>query len=126
MDTGFGDPTLSSTQLRQKAFNVIKNADRPLASIKIEKWIRNNDYELWSKVSNKCKDYVRVILSQTRGDLIAKFKALKPVAGIDKRSTFYGLCSRKYPSDAWATLSNSSKYRVKKNDDDSYEDGATN
>lgn len=122
MDIGFGDPSLSSTQLRQKAYSVIKNSDRPLASSEIEKWIRNNDYDLWCKVSNKCKDYVRVILSQTRGRIIAKFKALKPVPGIDKRSTFYGLYGRSYPADAWATLSDGSKHKPRHHDDEDFEE----
>lgn len=122
MDSVFGDPSLSSTQLRQKAYNVIKNSDRPMASCEIEKWIRNNDYDLWCKVSSKCKDYVRVILSQTQGKTISKFKALKPISGIDKRSTFYGIYGRNYPSDAWVATSDNSKVKVRKHDDDAYDE----
>lgn len=122
MDSNFGDPSLSSTQLRQKAFTVIKNSDRPMASCEIEKWIRNNDYDLWCKVSSKCKDYVRVILSQTRGKTIAKFKALKPIPGIDKRSTFYGIYGRTYPADAWVPTSEGARVKSRKHDDDAYDD----
>ncbi|EAY23114.1 hypothetical protein TVAG_183510 [Trichomonas vaginalis G3] len=122
MDSGFGDPSLSSTQLRQKAFTVIKNSDRPMASCEIEKWIRNNDYDLWCKVSSKCKDYVRVILSQTRGKTITKFKALKPIPGIDKRSTFYGIYGRSYPSDSWAATSDNIRSKSRKHDDDAYDE----
>ncbi|EAY08781.1 hypothetical protein TVAG_188680 [Trichomonas vaginalis G3] len=122
MDSGFGDPSLSSTQLRQKAYTVIKNSDRPLASCEIEKWIRNNDYDLWCKVSAKCKDYVRVILSQTRGKTIAKFKSLKPIPGIDKRSTFYGIYGRAYPSDSWVPTSDDARVKVRKHDDDAYDE----
>lgn len=122
MDSGFGDPSLSSTQLRQKAYSVIKNSDRPMASCEIEKWIRNNDYDLWCKVSSKCKDYVRVILSQTRGKVISKFKALIPIPGIDKRSTFYGIYGRNYPSDSWAATSDNVRTKLRKHDDDAYDE----
>lgn len=122
MDSVFGDPSLSSTQLRQKAFQVIKQSDRPMASCEIEKWIRNNDYDLWCKVSSKCKDYVRVILSQTRGKTITKYKAIKPIPGIDKRSTFYGLYGRSYPSDSWVPTSDGARSKSRKHDDDLYDE----
>lgn len=122
MDSSFGDPSLSSTQLRQKAFQVIKQSDRPMASCEIEKWIRNNDYDLWSRVSSKCKDYVCVILSQTRGKTISKFKALKPIPGIDKRSTFYGIYGRNYPSDSWMPTNDGARVKSRKHDDDAYDD----
>ena len=122
MDTNFGDPALSSTQLRQKAFTIINDSDRPMASCEIEQWIRNNDFELWSKVSNKCKDYVRVILSQTRGKTIVKYKATKQIGGIDKRSTFYGIYGRKYPADTWIMTQDSEPKKGKKSDDDPYEE----
>ena len=122
METNFGDPSLSSTQLRQKAFSIISDSDRPMASCEIEQWIRNNDYELWSKVSGKCKDYVRVILSQTRGKTIVKYKATKQIGGIDKRSTFYGIYGRKYPSDTWVLTQEGEQKKAKKDDDDAYEE----
>ena len=122
MENIFGDPSLSSTQLRQKAYTVINESERPMASCEIEQWIRNNDVELWNKVASKCKDYVRVILSQTRGKMISKFKALKPVDGIDKRSTFYGIYGRKYPGDVWVASQDKERSKKKKDDDEAYDD----
>lgn len=122
MDSLFGDPSLSSTQLRQKAYNIIRQSDRPMASSEIEKWIRNHDYDLWCKVSAKCKDYVRVILSQTRGKTIMKYRALKPISGIDKRATFYGLYGRKYPTDMWIPTNEVLRSKNRKYDEEAYVD----
>ena len=117
MENPFGDPNLSSSQLRQKACAIIAESDRPLASCEVEGWIRQNDFELWSKVSSKCKDYVRVILSQTRGQKITKYKCTKSLPGIDKRSTFYGTYGRKYDEDTWIPVSEQKVKKIKLDND---------
>ena len=113
MENPFGDPNLSSSQLRLKACTIIAESDRPLASCEVENWIRQHDFELWSKVSSKCKDYVRVILSQTRGQKITKYKCTKSLPGIDKRSTFYGTYGRKYDEDTWIPVSDTKDKKIK-------------
>ena len=99
-----GDPSQTSTKLRAKAVEIIRNAERPLASHEIENWIRENDPFLTKLIKEKCSDYVRIILSVTQDAAIAKYKSLVPVPGVDKRSTFYGLTEKEYKKDEWALL----------------------
>lgn len=115
----FGDPALSSSQLRTKAYEIISKASRPLAACEIESWIRNNDPFLWKRVSIKCKDYVRIILSQTRGDKISKFKCLKPPNDVDKRSNFFGISGRSYNPNDWVLVEDDKHKTNKKSNKDS-------
>lgn len=96
-----GDFTHTSTKLRMKAIDIIKQAGRPLSTHEIECNLRNNDPYMWSEISSKCSDYVRIILSLTRGSIIVKFKSLKPLKGIDRRATFFGLSTELYPENEW-------------------------
>lgn len=99
-----GDPNQTSTKLRNAAVEVIKEKKRPLASHKIETWIRENDKQLSDLISSKCSDYVRIILSVTQDNCIVKYKSLQPVPGVDKRSTFYGLADANYSPSEWTLL----------------------
>ena len=99
-----GDPNQTSTKLRQKAIEIIRNSDRPLASHEIEIWVRDHDPELAELIKEKCSDYVRIILSVTQDNQIVKYKSLGPIPGVDKRSTFYGLTEKNYNKDEWAVI----------------------
>ena len=112
--SAFGDPALSSSQLRKKAYEVISKSSRPLAACEIESWIRANDAVLWKKVSSKCKDYIRIILSQTRGDKISKFKCVKPPSDVDKRANFFGITGRTYDSNDWILVDDDKNKNSKK------------
>ena len=66
----------------------------------IELWIAANDQELAEEVSNKCYDYVRMILSLTKNNAIVKYQCKVAVVGVDPRATFYGLPKAGY-GDTW-------------------------
>ena len=108
------DITNTSSRLRKKAIEIILKAKRPMAVSEIRNYIRNNDPEMWNEISEKCNDYVRVILSLTKNTLITKYRCLRPIHGIDRRSTFYGLTSTKYSEEEWRKLDDD--YSPKKDD----------
>lgn len=98
------DITNLSSRLRLKALQIISKLKRPMAVQEIQNYIRDNERELWQEMQSKCSDYVRIILSLTKNKLITKYKPVVPVPGIDKRSTFYGLSSERYPVESWVKL----------------------
>ena len=108
-----GDPNQTSTKLRLKAIDVIRQAKRPLATHEIANWVRTNDPELYSLIQSKCSDYVRIIISVTHDGLIVKYKSLVPVEGVDKRSTFYGLSDEKY-SPEWVRCNGKSNRHIRR------------
>ncbi|EAY10474.1 hypothetical protein TVAG_483850 [Trichomonas vaginalis G3] len=87
-----------------KALQIIKQQKRPMAVLEIQNYIRDNEKDLWQEMEQKCNDYVRIILSLTKNKLISKYKPVHPVPGIDKRATFYGIASEKYPNESWIKL----------------------
>lgn len=109
-----GDPNQTSTKLRLKAIDVIKNSKRPLASHEIQDWIRENDEELYKLISQKCSDYVRIILSVTQDSPIIKYKSLTPIQGVDKRLTFYGLMDKNYNKNEWAIIASRQSHNRRK------------
>lgn len=94
----------TSSKLRNKSLEIIKKMGRPMAASEIEIWLRIHEPELWQDIAGKCEDYVRIILSLTRSSVLLKYRPLKPIQGIDKRSTFFGLTSEKYDSAQWETF----------------------
>ena len=90
-----------SSRLRIKACEIISKMGRPMAASEIEIWLRLHEKPLWKDVSSKCEDYVRIILSLTQKEKLLKFRPTKPIEGIDKRSTFFGLASEQYDQDQW-------------------------
>ena len=99
-----GDPNQTSTKLRNKALEIIREVGRPMASHEIANWIREHDLELADLLKEKCSDYVRIILSVTQDSAIVKYKSLTPIPGVDKRSTFYGLSDQQYRKDEWIPI----------------------
>jgi hypothetical protein len=97
----FGDPSQLSSQLRSKAYEIINKSPRPLAACEIMSIIRDNEPVLWRKISTKCKDYTRIILSQEKSNKITKFKCVKPPNEVDKRANFFGISGRAYDSAHW-------------------------
>lgn len=96
-----GDIQHLSTRVRIKAVEVIKMFGRPITANEFARWLETNEQLMWREVSSKCGDYVRMILGQTRNNVFVKFKSIKPVPGVDRRSVFYGLSSMQYRSDMW-------------------------
>ena len=112
------DITNTSVRLRKKAIEAIMKERRPLAVQEIKEYIRISDKELWDEVSEKCNDYIRVILSMTKSTVFAKYKSKTPVQGIDRRSSYYGLASETYPEGQWERF----KARGNKKDEDQKEE----
>ena len=91
-----GDPNQTSTKVRIVAHRVLSESERPLIAHEIERWISENDPDLWEEVSYKCYDYVRMILSLTQNDAIVKYACNATMPGIDRRAVFYGLPGKDY------------------------------
>ena len=99
-----GDAHHTSSRLRIKAYSIISRMGRPLTAHEIENLIRINDPQLWSEVTTKCSDYVRIILSFAKETLFQKFKLKKPLPGLDRRTIFYGISNSMYSSDDWSPI----------------------
>ena len=95
------DSAHTSVRLRNKALEAIRKTGRPMAATEIIDYIREHNPQLWNSISEKCDNYVRIILNLTRGSALLKYKPLKPIRGIDKRTSFFGLADVKYPEDQW-------------------------
>ena len=91
-----GDPNQTSTKVRTVAHRVLSESERPLIAHEIERWISQNDPDLWEEVSSKCYDYVRMILSLTQNDAIVKYGCNTTMPGIDRRAVFYGIPGKEY------------------------------
>jgi hypothetical protein len=98
-----GDPNHTSTRLRLAALRALNEVGRPVTAHEIEHWLTTNDPELWTEVSEKCYDYVRMILSLTRNNAIVKYRSCEIRPGVDKRVSFYGLPSAEY-GDGWIQI----------------------
>jgi hypothetical protein len=88
----------TASRVRYVAKGLIACAGRPLAACEIEAGIRRHDAALYDDVAKKCKDYVRIILSQS--GCLVKCRPLEAIPGVDKRSTFYGLPGVAYNGDS--------------------------
>ncbi|OHS96828.1 hypothetical protein TRFO_09714 [Tritrichomonas foetus] len=110
------DPNQTSTKVRNYIYTAIEQYGRPISVHEYERWIQENDSELWDAVSQKCYDYTRIILTQTSKDMIVKYHSSQPIEGIDSRSVFYGLSANQYDDNIWVELNdkNRSKKRKKK------------
>lgn len=104
-----GDQHQISTQVRIMAVRAIKELGRPITAHEVEKWIMKKYPDIWKAVSQKCYDYVRVILSLTKNNVIIKFKCKKIRPGIDKRACFYGLSTVNYDTTTWESVGTGSK-----------------
>ena len=111
-----GDAHHTSARLRNRTMEILEKMKRPMAACEIENWLRTNDSKLWKDVSEKCEDYVRIILSLTSSDILLKFKPIKQIQGIDKRATFFGLAKESYDPKQWrqfVPLSTHAKSKMK-------------
>jgi hypothetical protein len=106
MSTGAvdGDPTHTSTKVRLAAMKALNDVGRPLTAHELEEWLMHNDKELWTEVSGKCYDYIRMILSLTRNNGIVKYRPNVTVRGVDKRVAFYGIPGESYGGE-WGQIS---------------------
>lgn len=93
----------TSTKLRTTIPKALVYFGRPISAHEFESWISANDEALWHEVSSKCYDYVRMILSLTKPQFLAKYKCSIPPPGNDKRATFYGIPDGAYGSN-WTKI----------------------
>ena len=103
-----------SSRIRAKAHDIIMEAGRPLSPTEIESLIRDQDENLWSEISNKCSDYIRIILSLSKEPRFVKYVSAVSLKGIDKRSLFFGCEGQTYPASQWECCGSKSKSSKKK------------
>lgn len=96
-----GNMRSTSTQLRLMAINVIRTANRPLSPSDIVLKISQIDRGLAAEIKEKCDEYVRMILRQTRRGVFRHYVSKDEVVQIDGRSRFFGLASVSYASEIW-------------------------
>lgn len=90
--------------MRNAAITAIGKFGRPITAHELETWIAENDKDLCNAISEKCYDYVRIILSLTPATMITKYKAYESIPGVDKRAAFYGLADQTYDSEVWTAV----------------------
>lgn len=98
----------TSTKLRIAAPKALLHFGRPMSAHEFESWISANDPDLWSEVSSKCYDYVRMILSLTSPHQLVKYKCRVSPPGNDRRAAFYGLPGAHYGSN-WTAIASTKK-----------------
>ncbi|OHT03843.1 hypothetical protein TRFO_01555 [Tritrichomonas foetus] len=91
--------TTLSAKTREKVFDCLYEAGRPMAVSEILRWLRCHEPTLYMEIGVRCQDYMRVILGQTCG--IAKYIRKVPLFGIDKRTRFFGIESISYNTEKW-------------------------
>ena len=108
------DSQFLSSRIRSKADEIIREQGRPLQPSEIESIIREQDSELWEKISSKCSDYIRIILSLSKEPPFIKYVSAVSIKGIDKRSLFFGCEGVTYPSSKWELCGQKTKHQKKK------------
>jgi len=98
---------MTSSRVRSKSLEIIQSSNRPLSVHEIEIYLRMHDPILWNEVSSKCSNYLRIILSTTKRDIITKYKSKIPLYGIDKRALFFGKTGVKYNQADWISVDDS-------------------
>lgn len=93
-----------STLFRNFAQDQILSQKRPMTGREILDNLLPINSTLHKQIKNKCEDYPRIILSQSKSGLFKKFKKKEPIPGIDRRTIFYGLCSELYDPNEWVSL----------------------
>ena len=107
----------TSDKLRYQCKEIIQYYGKPLAPIEIETYIRMNNYSLYIELQTKCKDYIRIILSQNKNNDFVKYKSLLTIKGIDKRTIFFGLPNIIYSELEWKILLNEDNNINEKDDE---------
>lgn len=110
-----GGANYTSTRLRTKTVEIMSYVDRPLTSHEILSHIRQIDPALYAEVAGKCPDYIRIILSLTKGNIIGRYKSIRGVKGIDRRAIFYGLTSKSYATSEWIRIGDAKARKSSKN-----------
>jgi hypothetical protein len=96
-------------RLRNAAIHAIKESGRPMAACEVEEWVSANTPNLAQELSTKCYDYVRIILSLSPYEVLAKYKPRLPREGLDHRCAFYGIHGARYDPQQW--IQSDSKHR---------------
>ena len=93
-----------SVKIRSKSKEIILHEGRPMTASEIEATIRAYEPKLWSEISKKCNDYIRIILSLSKGNIFPKYRSLHLIQGIDKRSIFFGVDGEYYDEAIWEMI----------------------
>lgn len=112
--SGIDNSTHTSSKVRTIVPIAIASSTRPITVHELERWIATNEPDLWWEVSNKCYDYVRVILSLASPETVLKFRCTTGMPGVDKRAVFYGLPDATYDASWKATNRPKQKVKVKR------------
>jgi hypothetical protein len=96
--------TPASSRLRAACLHALADLKRPISAHEVERWVEEHDRALWNDISQKCYDYVRIILSLTSDGTSVKYKSLIGVSGVDPRASFYGLSNTTYDPTQWKLI----------------------
>jgi len=106
--------TETSAKLRRVAGRAIRDIGRPITAHELEKWLPEHDPGLWTEVSGKSYDYVRIILSMTSDAFIVQYKTSLVFRGVDERSAFYGVSEAEYNPKHWTPVTRTGRKQVSK------------
>lgn len=93
-----------SERIRMKAQEIIVNKGRPMAASEVEAHFRLYESKMWSEISKKCNDYIRIILSLAKGNMFPKYRSVYQIPDVDKRSIFFGSNTVEYDAEMWEPI----------------------
>ena len=108
-----------SVKIRAKSKEIILHEGRPMTASEIEATIRAYEPKLWSEISKKCNDYIRIILSLSKGNIFPKYRSLHLIQGIDKRSIFFGVEGEYYDEAIWEMIPIKQEYSEEESEEES-------
>jgi len=94
----------TSARLRTAATVAVEEFQRPFTVQELEQWIAENDYDLWLEVSQKCDDYVRILLSLSSDGSLIRYKLLEVTHGTAQRASFFGARHAAYDPAIWCPI----------------------
>ena len=101
-----------SSMFRSFSIEQIQANKRPMSGKELLDSLEQINPTLHKQVKDKCSDYPRIILSQSKSGIFKKYKKRTPTPGIDKRTLFYGLQTESYDFNEWIAFENSNKVRT--------------
>jgi hypothetical protein len=87
----------------------VQDFPRPLTVHELETWLSQHDPDLWVEVSEKCHDYVRVILSLSPDESLIKYRCRAVLPGTDHRACFFGSPALAYDPMLWSPITRKGK-----------------
>jgi hypothetical protein len=86
------------------ALTAVRDFQRPLTAHELETWLSQHDPDLWVDVSEKCHDYVRIILSLSPDEPLIKDRCRAVLPGRDHRASFFGSPAIAYDPMLWSPI----------------------